>query len=130
MKNNYENFIYIKYLLFIFILLECLVLFSLFNIKINKYKVLNGIVIDKNRVEIVIKHSDKKLFDSNKNIYIDNKKYSYNIDLITKNVVNNYDSIIVELKTGKCKKNDVIKISILDYRVSLIDIFKVIWKEE
>ena len=123
MKSNYE-----KFSILYFVILCSFIFFAIFtciflNKKIYQYKVFNGIYKD-NFVYIRVDNYDKKLFYNNKVIYIDDEKYSFEIESINK-VDNYYDiSFSIDYEFD----SEILMFSILEKKEFSFKIFEVIWK--
>ena len=124
MKSKYEEFKVLYIFIFIIVSLFFIISYFLLNIKISKYKVFNGIVVDDNIVVYVDKN-DKKLFFSNKKLYISGDDKTFEIEDINK--VNNGYEIILDV-SYKYKDNEVISFSILSNKIYFYKIFNVIWR--
>ena len=124
MKSKYEEFKVLYIFIFIIVSLFFIISYFLFNIKISKYKVFNGIVVDDNIVVYVDKN-DKKLFFSNKKLCISGDDKTFEIEDINK--VNNGYEIILDV-SYKYKDNEVISFSILSNKIYFYKIFNVIWR--
>ncbi len=133
-KKKYEIFYFIRvFIVFVFII-ESVFVYLLFNIKISKYIVLNGISIKNNLVQFVVSSNELKLFIANSTFYIKDKKYSYQIKEVNKGILKRkgkeYHELIIKYKgVNNIKDKDFIKISIFQEKIKLIEIFNVIWKE-
>ena len=132
--RNYEkrSFILILILiLLIFIFLFCC-LFMFY--KIPKYCLINGVVFKDNVVEVMVVDEELKLFYKNKYIYINNKKYSYDISNIVLDVLTQdgkkYNLIYIDCDLKNEKENDIVKITIKKENIKLFKIFETIWESE
>ena len=123
MKSNYENFRFLYFVILCSFILFCICICIFFNKKIYQYKVFNGIYKD-NFVYIRVDSSDKKLFYNNKVIYIDDEKYSFEIESI--NQVNNYYDISFYIDYEF--DSEILMFSILERKEFSFKIFEVIWK--
>ena len=134
-KKNYEQisllilFIIITYIFFGVFLL------SINNIKINTFKVFNGIVLKDDLLQLLVTTKELELFQDNKFIYIDNKKYEFKIREVNRDLVKrkeiSYHSILIEWKyNNDLKVNDIVDFSIFYKKISLLEMFKIIWKED
>ena len=113
--RNYEkrSFILILILiLLIFIFLFCCLLMFY---KIPKYCLINGIIFKDNVVEVMVIDEELKLFYKNKYIYINNKKYNYDISNIMLDVLTQdgkkYNLIYIDCDLKNEKENDIVKIT-------------------
>ena len=132
--RNYEkrSFILIFILiLFVFIFLFCCLLMFY---KIPKYYLINGVVFKDNVVEVMVDDDELRLFYKNKYIYINNKKYEYDISNIVLDVLiqdgKKYSLIYIDCDLRNEKENDIVKITIKKENIKLFRIFETIWESE
>ncbi len=126
MRNNF-NVISI----FIIFIIDLFVLFIFsYNYKIKEYKEFNLIHLNNNKYELIVNKKDLELLNSNKNIYINNKKYRYKIIEVNRNIISRDDKKYNDLKLELDKSiNEDIVVSYIFYRDNrLINIFKIIYK--
>ena len=126
MRNNF-NVISI----FIIFIIDLFVLFIFsYNYKIKEYKEFNLIHLNNNKYELIVNKKDLELLNSNKNIYINNKKYRYKIVEVNRNIISRDDKKYNDLKLELDKSiNEDIVVSYIFYRDNrLINIFKIIYK--
>ena len=134
MKNkNYEKTTLIKIIIIIFALLIIIFLTFTINHKIFTYKTINGIVIKKNTLLIVISKKQQEIIDKNTYMYLNNKKTKYNILEVRKDSIkkgkDKYNEIIINCKFDKSyKTNDVINLQLKDKKIRIIEMFKLIWE--
>lgn len=112
-----------------------LFLFYLFYTKTNKYRLINGVVRKDNLAELIVSDTEYKRLSKTRYIYVDGKKKKYKIDNIIFNVLKRdkikFHSVLINFKIdGEYKVNDNIEVVFSDEKVSLISMFKVIWKGE
>lgn len=123
MKSNYEKFSILYFVILCSFILFAICICIFLNKKIYQYKVFNGIYKD-NFVYIRVDNYDKKLFYNNKVIYIDDEKYSFEIESINK-VDNYYDiSFSIDYEFD----SEILMFSILERKEFSFKIFEVIWK--
>lgn len=132
--KNYEKrlAIYISIILF-FISFLIFVSYLLFN-KHFCYENYTGVVSNKSTV-VMIKNSEIKYFYQNATLINDAKKKKFTIRKVYRNILKkdnvNYSQIVIDFKLPeKVKDNDVLNISLRKKQERLINIFKIIWKEE
>ena len=99
--------------------------------KINSYSLVTGRVRKKNLIELYIKDKDMNIIYKNSNVYIGDKKASFSIVEVNKDILIDSDDKynLVLLKT-KASLNDgeIVELTFKDKRISLFKIFDVIWK--
>lgn len=127
MKNKYEDFSIVIFILIITIIIEIIFFISLFNLKISTYKVFSGVVSNHNHINIIVNKMELDILRDNKRLFYKNKYYDYEIESIDRESINNY--ILVIIKTKIKSKEDVVSISVLDNKISFTKIFRIIWKE-
>ena len=127
MKNKYEDFSIVIFILIITIIIEIIFFISLFNLKISTYKVFIGVISNHNNINIIVNKKELNILRDNKRLLYKNKYYDYEIESIDRESINNY--ILVNIKTKVKSKEDVVSISVLDNNISFTKIFRIIWKE-
>ena len=127
MKNKYEDFSIVIFILIITIIMEIIFFISLFNLKISTYKVFSGVISNHNHINIIVNKMELDILRDNKRLFYKNKYYDYEIESIDRESINNY--ILVIIKTKIESKEDVVSISVLDNKISFTKIFRIIWKE-
>lgn len=127
MKNKYEDFSIVIFILIITIIMEIIFFISLFNLKISTYKVFSGVISNHNHINIIVNKMELDILRDNKRLFYKNKYYDYEIESIDREYINNY--ILVIIKTKIKSKEDVVSISVLDNKISFTKIFRIIWKE-
>lgn len=128
MKNNYELFNKVIYLIIMYFILLIICVVLVFNIKISTYDIYSGVFIGDNILEVVT--DNKKIFDRNKTIFINNRKLIYKKILIEKDVLTKKYIITLKLNKTKYKSNEIIFFSIFNKKISLVELFEIIWKGE
>ena len=128
---NYEKKGFVIFLvIFLFILLFGLFVYTWYK-KINSYSLVTGRVRKKNLIELYIKDKDMNIIYKNSNVYIGDKKASFYIVEVNKDILIDSDDKynLVLLKT-KASLNDgeIVELTFKDKRISLFKIFDVIWK--
>lgn len=127
MKNKYEDFSIVIFILIITIIMEIIFFISLFNLKISTYKVFSGVISNHNHINIIVNKVELDILRDNKRLFYKNKYYDYEIESMDRESINNY--ILVIIKTKIKSKEDVVSISVLDNKISFTKIFRIIWKE-
>lgn len=132
--RNYENKFRLLVIITIFLVFFCFVcLFSYFYKTIN-YTLINGIIFKDDIIEVMVLEEDKRLIYNNGFMYIDGKKYSYEI-------INVIDSVIIKKNTEyslmylKCltkdfSENSVVNLVFIKDRGRLYEILKLIWESD
>ena len=129
-KNYEKNSLILFISIFIF-LSEIVLIIFLYKYKIYEYKVITGIVSNKNIVTLVISKDEKELLYKNKKIYINNKYLNYKIIddkgyLLKKNKKKYYE-VLISIKTNK-EENDVVNLCIKNKKIRIIKLLKNIWE--
>ncbi|MBQ8131173.1 MAG: hypothetical protein IJ193_01630 [Bacilli bacterium] len=134
MKKNYEKTFLLKiYCVILFILLTSFSLvFSSFKISVfDPYQV---VFLDDNQIQLFVTDKEYSKLLNNHFFYLCNRKYSYQIEKIEKNVFQkeeHYHSIQLSFSGKKKRKvNEIGTIWILRERKKLITIFQIIWKDD
>lgn len=128
---NYEKKKFIIFLVvLLFVLLMGLGFYTWFK-KINRYVILEGRVRKKYYIELMIDSRRLDILYKNRSVYIDDKKYRFSISDITKDVLTNkkikYSLVLIEVKY-EGYDNDYLRLVFNDKRISLKEIFKIIWE--
>ena len=131
--KNYEKIELITFIIIILIIIEIIGGVFLYNYKIYKYKTLTGIIFNDNLVTLIIDKNDKKIINSNRFIYLNNKKLKYKIEedkgFIMKKNNKKYYEILINIKTPKNKKtNEVLEFTIKTKKERITKILKKIWE--
>jgi hypothetical protein len=127
--RNYEKQELIILILIVLIIIEIISIVFLLNYKVYDYKKLTGIITNKNIVTLIVDNKEKKLLNSNKKIYLNNKELKYKIiedkGYIVKKNNNKYYEILINIKTPRNKKiNDYVELSIKNKKISFIKLLK------
>lgn len=133
LKNRYEKN---EFITIISIVLMIFILFFgwfLFNKKICIYKRFSGVVYKENVIELLLNEKELKLFYKNTNMFIDDKLVKIKIRKVEKDVLKRegvyYNQVFLDIRTSDMYKvNDVIELSVMEKKISLINIFKIIWE--
>lgn len=132
MNDSYKK-VKLLYLIGSFILIilfSCIVI--LFNKKIIKYRVFDGIVFSDSLVVLMVDSNDLDLFYTNSYVFINNKKIKFELYKVDKDILKRdnkyYSEIYLKMDFNKYKENDVLKISILDEKIYSYKLFDVIWR--
>lgn len=133
--NRYESYNLFVFLSIILIFLEIVFLFYLVNKKIVLYQKMQGVIEGENRVSFLVDKKELRYFYNNKTIYVDDVKSRFKIIEVNNNVLKKdnvtYHEVLIEVKiSSKYKINDILEISILNKKVKIISMFKIIWEEE
>lgn len=128
---NYEKKKFIIFLVvLLFFLLIGLGFYTWFK-KINSYVILEGRVRKKYYIELMVDSRRLDILYKNGSVYIDDKKYRFSISDITRDVLTNkkikYSLVLIEVKY-EGYDNDYLRLVFNDKRISLKEIFKIIWE--
>ena len=128
---NYEKKKFIIFLVvLLFVLLIGLGFYTWFK-KINRYVILEGRIRKRYYIELMIDSRRLDILYKNRSVYIDDKKYRFSISDITKDVLTNkkikYSLVLIEVKY-EGYDNDYLRLVFNDKRISLKEIFKIIWE--
>lgn len=128
---NYEKNKFITFLVvLLFVLLIGLGFYTWFK-RINSYVILEGRVRKSNYIELMIDSRKLDILYKNRSVYIDDKKYKFSISDITKDVLTNkktkYSLVLIEVKY-EGYDNDYLRLVFNDKKISLSEIFKIIWE--
>lgn len=127
MKNKYEEFNVVIFFLILTFILEIILFISLINMKLSTYKVFSGIKGNDNCINVLVNEKELDILRDNKRLFYKNKYYDYEIESVDRESIDNY--IMVTLKSKINSKKSIVDISVLDKKISVIKIFKIIWKE-
>lgn len=128
---NYEKNKFITFLvILLFVLLIVLGFYTWFR-RINSYVILEGRVRKKYYIELMVDSRKLDVLYKNGSVFIDDKKYRFSISDITKDVLTNkkikYSLVLIEVKYGGYD-NDYLRLVFNDKKISLSEIFKIIWE--
>lgn len=134
-KRNYEKFSLLFIFLFIVIFWEMLFVLFLFKSPLNKFREFSCVVFKDRILQIVVSDDDLRLIESNHKFFINDISYNYSVKNIERNVLRRnkkyYHFILIEHeKIDKLNSNETISIFIFDKKISAINMFKIIWKED
>lgn len=127
MKNKYEEFNVVIFFLILTFILEIILFISLINMKLSTYKVFSGVKGNDNCINVLVNEKELDILRDNKRLFYKNKYYDYEIESVDRESIDNY--IMVTLKSKINSKKSIVDISVLDKKISVIKIFKIIWKE-
>lgn len=96
-----------------------IILTILFSIPFNKYKKINGYVINKGYLNLLVSESDFPIY-KNKKLYIKEDKYDYEIVDIKDNEV----ILKIELSDDIKIENNIVEVNILSNRTTVFEILK------
>lgn len=127
---NYEKNKFITFLvILLFVLLIVLGFYTWFR-RINSYVILEGRVRKKYYIELMVDSRKLDVLYKNGSVFIDDKKYRFSISDITKDVLTNkkikYSLVLIEVKY-EGYDNDYLRLVFNDKKISLSEIFKIIW---
>lgn len=128
---NYEKNKFITFLvILLFVLLIVLGFYTWFR-RINSYVILEGRVRKKYYIELMVDSRKLDVLYKNGSVFIDDKKYRFSISDITKDVLTNkkikYSLVLIEVKYEDYD-NDYLRLVFNDKKISLSEIFKIIWE--
>lgn len=128
---NYEKNKFITFLvILLFVLLIVLGFYTWFR-RINSYVILEGRVRKKYYIELMVDSRKLDVLYKNGSVFIDDKKYRFSISDITKDVLTNkkikYSLVLIEVKY-EGYDNDYLRLVFNDKKISLSEIFKIIWE--
>lgn len=128
---NYEKNKFITFLvILLFVLLIVLGFYTWFR-RINSYVILEGRVRKKYYIELMVDSGKLDVLYKNGSVFIDDKKYRFSISDITKDVLTNkkikYSLVLIEVKY-EGYDNDYLRLVFNDKKISLSEIFKIIWE--
>ena len=128
---NYEKNKFIIFLvILLFVLLIVLGFYTWFR-RINSYVILEGRVRKKYYIELMVDSRKLDVLYKNGSVFIDDKKYRFSISDITKDVLTNkkikYSLVLIEVKY-EGYDNDYLRLVFNDKKISLSEIFKIIWE--
>ena len=128
---NYERNKFITFLVvLLFVLLIGLVFYTWFR-RINSYVILEGRVRKRYYIELMVDTRKLDILYKNGSVFIDDKKYKFSISDITKDVLTNkkikYSLVLIEVKYEGLD-NDYLRLVFNDRKISLWEIFKIIWE--
>ena len=135
MKKNYEKNKLLIGLIFVFMVVELIVVYTLFSSSYRKFKTIDGIIITKNYIKSYVDSTTLKKLKSSNYFYLDNKRLSYEIINIEKDVLkqNNksYNEVMIKFEIPKkYKDNDTVKISIYCEKEKIYKIFIRSWEDD
>lgn len=128
---NYEKNKFITFLvILLFVLLIVLGFYTWFR-RINSYVILEGRVRKKYYIELMVDSRKLDVLYKNGSVFIDDKKHRFSISDITKDVLTNkkikYSLVLIEVKY-EGYDNDYLRLVFNDKKISLSEIFKIIWE--
>ena len=131
--KNYEKTSLITLIIIILMVIEMVLGVFLYQFRIYNYKKLTGIIFNNNLVTLIVDKNDKKIINSNRFLYLNNKRLKYKIEedkgFIMKKNNKKYYEILINIKTPKNKKtNEVLEFTIKTKKERITRIFKKIWE--
>ena len=125
-KNKFIAFLVVL----LFVLLIGIGFYTWFK-RINSYVILEGRVRKSHYIKLMIDSRKLDILYKNRSVYIDDKKYKFSISDITKDVLTNkktkYSLVLIEVKY-EGYDNDYLRLVFNDKKISLSEIFKIIWE--
>ena len=133
--KKYEISSLFIFLCVILILLEIVFFIFLMSKRIVLYEKIQGIIVAENKVSFLVNKEELRWFYNNETIYIDDNKKKFKIIEIENDILKKddiiYHEILIEVElSSKYKINDALEISILNKKVKIISMFRIIWREE
>lgn len=135
MKKNYENNQLLFSLIFVFLIIEVLIITCFLKISYRTYNTLSMIIITDNYIKGYVNNNELRKLNNSKYLYLDNKKYKFKLISTNRKVLKKdnkwYHEVIINLNlSNKYKDNDMIVVSIYSKKEKLYNIFKVCWEEQ
>lgn len=133
MKKRYENFENIVLFSILTLLLIFISIFFINQKRLITYKVFSAVYYDKNIICLVVSNDDVNLFFKNKKLFIDSNKISFEIERIDKDILKRegdiYSSVYIKANISNMYKiNDGIEVSIMNKKINIFNMFKIIWE--
>lgn len=90
--------------------------------------------MDDTKMQFLVNNQEYQLLLQNSTLYLDHKKYSYEIIEVQRNVLHRneyYHSVLLKYFGNKKRKvNDIASIHIFQKKEKFITIFQIIWKDD
>lgn len=132
--KNYEKYLLLTISASFSFCIVFLLLIVFWNVKISIYQLYQGVFVDDTKMQFLVNNQEYKLLLQNSTLYLDHKKYSYEIIEVQKNVLRRkeyYHSVLLKYSGNKKRKvNDIASISIFQKKEKFITIFQIIWKDD
>ncbi len=132
--KNYEKYLLLTIFTSFTFCFIILLLIVFWNLKISIYQLYQGVFVDDKRMQFFVNDQEYRLLLQNSTLYLDHKKYSYEIIEIQKNVLHRkeyYHSVLLKYSGNKKRKaNDIASIHIFQKKEKFITIFQIIWKDD
>ena len=133
MKNRYEIFENIVLFSILTLLLIFISIFFINQKRLITYKVFSAVYYDKNIICLVVSNDDVNLFFKNKKLFIDSNKISFEIERVDKDILKRegdiYSSVYIKANISNMYKiNDGIEVSIMNKKINIFNMFKIIWE--
>lgn len=133
MKKRYENFENIVLFSILTLLLIFISIFFINQKRLITYKVFSAVYYDKNIICLVVSNDDVNLFFKNKKLFIDSNKISFEIERVDKDILKRegdiYSSVYIKANISNMYKiNDGIEVSIMNKKINIFNMFKIIWE--
>lgn len=133
MEKIYEKTYFTIVVSIIFLCIIALFMKELLSNKIFLYEKYQSTVVKDNLVMLLVSKEELKTIYKNKYLYLENKKIKFKVRKIEENILSrnkvNYHALYLEIKLKKnSKENDVVSFSVIEDKISFIDIIKNNWK--
>lgn len=133
MKKRYENFENIVLFSILTLLSIFISIFFINQKRLITYKVFSAVYYDKNIICLVVSNDDVNLFFKNKKLFIDSNKISFEIERVDKDILKRkgdiYSSVYIKANISNMYKiNDGIEVSIMNKKINIFNMFKIIWE--
>ena len=131
-RKNYENFSKIGGIIFLLFLISMIFFLWIYQKKIPVFQIYTGLVLKENRVRFFVDDKTLQKFMSTNYLYYEDKKEIYKVEEIVKDIIKrkkNYHEITISFKEKKLP-GDSIQISIFMKKIRIIEIFKLIRRNE
>ena len=133
MKKRYEIFENIVLFSILTLLLIFISIFFINQKRLITYKVFSAVYYDKNIICLVVSNDDVNLFFKNKKLFIDSNKISFEIERVDKDILKRegdiYSSVYIKANISNMYKiNDGIEVSIMNKKINIFNMFKIIWE--
>lgn len=129
MKKNYEKYQLLFTVIFIFLLVVIFLIGVTFKKSFKTYKLLTGVVVSDNRLQLMVNTEDVKLLRANKYVYIKGKKVKKEIMEIERKVLfqegEDVHRITMKIEMDKpLKLNEAITMSLYEETKKLMEFLK------
>ena len=133
MKKRYESFESIVLFSTLILFLIFISIFFINQKRLITYKIFSAVYYDKNIIVLVVSNDDVNLFFKNKKLFIDSNKISFEVERIDKDILKRegdiYSSVYIKVNISNMYKiNDGIEVSIMNKKINIFNMFKIIWE--